>query len=374
MKKTFRKLLAICLVMMLAFAVALPASAANVPAPLTKRVMVAGGLTPPAMSYIFEFTPELLQDSTTELSPDLNNGTANTADDNLISIAYTGSESISGTSGGYNYYDKTEADVLANTVFPHAGVYHYTVVENGTITPPSGTITYSLAKYDLAVYVKNAGTGLEISEVVFTRIEDDKGIADGTKQPMLFTNTYTSDTILVVSNELVGNYADLTKDFTYTIDIAGALTATVDARYTKADGSSVMVTVDASMGTFTLKHGESLTFESLPTGAFYTLTQTGEAGYTPKATITTAAISGEVETGAAGATIAVGVAGATNSLLKTPIYLQTGTNTAEWENSYDDSVNTGVIMNVLPFIILIVVAVGGFVGYLAMRRRKLNHR
>ena len=114
-----------------------------------------------------------------------------------------------------------------------------------------------------------------------------------------------------------------------------------------------------------------MTFNSLTTAVTYDLTESGSKGYTASVLVN----GTEGETGSLNDPLAIGTGTTTNPALSSAIAIVSGTNTAAWTNTYDDaSVNTGVIMNVLPYIILIVVAVGGFAGYLAMRRRKLNHR
>lgn len=374
MKKTFRRLLAICLVLMLAFAMSAPAFAINATAPLTKRLLVPGGLTPPTGNFEFVFTPVSVQNSST-IPPNINNDLT-PAEYNKLTVSYDGTETSAVTSGGYYVYDKIIPNVLQDTTFPHAGIYTYTVKETaGTITPSGGTVTYSQAEYTMVVYVKNDGSGgLEVSDFVVTQDKDDTGTTTGTKTAAMFTNTYNSDTTLTITKAVAGNFADQTKDFTYTINITGALGSTVAARHVAADGTSTLQTINVSLGTFTLKHGEKMIFESLPIGATYDLTETGAPGYSVKATVTSGTLSGEIETGLAGAAVAVGLPTATNTALQNAIAITSGANSTDWENSFSNNVATGVLMNILPFIILIIVAIGGFAGYVVMRRRKLNHR
>lgn len=373
MKRTFRRLLAICLVMMLAFAMSAPAFAiTGAPVKLTKRVLVPVGMVPPATTYQFLVEPKDVDNSTTPLSPTLN---YNNSGDNYVTITYDGSEAKgSNTINGYNYYDLEIADLFKDTTFPHAGVFNYEVTEiDSGATFPDGTLTYSQAVYEIKVNVKNDGSGgLEVDSAAIRQTTDDAGDPNnsGTKTDLLFVNTYDSATTFTVSKEVAGNFADLTKEFTYTINFAGTSDPTIDALYTKADGSTSSITIDTITGVFTLKTGESLTFNSLTTAITYDLTESAAPGYAA-----TVVVNGtETESGATGDAVVIGKGAPGNPVLANPIAIVSGTNTAEWTNTFNDNVDTGVIMNVLPFIILIVVAVGGFAGYLAMRRRKLNHR
>lgn len=378
MKQSIKKLLALTLIMIVAVSMAvttpLSAGAITGTAEIVKEVKVPGGVTMPTGSYEFVFTPITVKNSTTLLPPNVNNDTTN---DNKIVLTFDGTETPV-VAGGYNVYTRNNTAIFADTTFPHAGIYVYEVEETAstlTTVPAGYTMTYSQAKYSVEVYVENDGSGgLNISNFVVTEVNNQAGTPTGVKPlKMVFENTYSSDTQLAVSKQVKGNFADQTKDFTYTINIAGALTPSVDARHIDATGASTMISIPAAGGTFTLKHDESIIFESLPVGATYVLTESGESGYTASAKVADGGgVTLGTETGAAGAAVTVGGAPATT--LNTPIALVNGTNTADWENAFSDTVATGVLMNMLPFIVLIIVAVGGFVGFVVMRRRKLNQR
>lgn len=54
--------------------------------------------------------------------------------------------------------------------------------------------------------------------------------------------------------------------------------------------------------------------------------------------------------------------------------LAPGTNTVAFTNEYQSASPTGIFMDNLPFILLILVAVGGIVAYLAVKRRKAHSK
>jgi hypothetical protein len=96
-------------------------------------------------------------------------------------------------------------------------------------------------------------------------------------------------TTLTVSNTVTSvtpGYANMSKEFTYTVTLKGMdgepmAGAVLD--YTgggdKEDGS---LTLDASgSAVFTLKHGESITIGGVPSAGRMRIVQTGEPGYTP---------------------------------------------------------------------------------------------
>ncbi len=91
----------------------------------------------------------------------------------------------------------------------------------------------------------------------------------------VFVNTYDPDQIetgsLTVSKEVLGDGADLNKEFTFTI------------------------TLNGKTETFTLKHGESKTFPGLPIGTAYTVTETDYTadGYVASVRTYTGVITGK---------------------------------------------------------------------------------
>ena len=54
--------------------------------------------------------------------------------------------------------------------------------------------------------------------------------------------------------------------------------------------------------------------------------------------------------------------------------LAAGTNTVAFTNEYQSASPTGVFMDNLPFILLVLVAVGGIAAYLAVKRRKAHSK
>lgn len=78
---------------------------------------------------------------------------------------------------------------------------------------------------------------------------------------------------LTVRKTVTGGGGDRTKDFTFTVTLIGDGAKDIDAAY---DG----VDFEDGVGVFTLKHGESKTFENLPAGLGYTVTESDNEGYT----------------------------------------------------------------------------------------------
>ena len=230
----------------------------------------------------------------------------------------------------------------------------------------------------MEVYVKNGSGGPEIMDVIVWRVQDDKGTPINAKNPMEFTNTFSKATTLEVSKEVQGDFANKNLDFTYTINITlapGETAASYAATKHDASGGTTATTVAVPTDTFTLKHGEKLVFDALPIGTKYTLEEAGSTNYIPEVTVTKGGLGlGTEHASTAGSSLAIGVSTASILDLQNPIGVDDGANIAAWLNDYPNITPTGIIMENLPFILLILVAIGGFVGFIIIKRRRTSHR
>lgn len=355
--------------------------------PMTKRVRVPNGTDNPANTYDFSFTPHPTAGDPSEMSPDINNNDAIPANDNKLSITFAGNEALSGPDAdGYMYVEMSIPDILANTKFPHADIYSYDINEiAGVSSVGGGTMSYSFASYTMDVYVQNdtsAPNNLAIKHVIFTRMADDKGNADGTKADVLFTNTFAKDAMLEINKTVTGNYADLTKSFNFEIQVFNAPGVTGNnpytATYTKQDGTTSTITINASAlggsNPFTLKHGEKLEINGLPVGSTYKLLEQPEPNYKASVDVKLNGVVTASEIApAVGTPIQIGYSSTTNPLLQNAINVADGHNVAAWTNDYPNpTAPTGIIIDNLPFILLILVAVGGFIGFIALKRSRAS--
>ena len=116
--------------------------------------------------------------------------------------------------------------------------------------------------------------------------------------------------------------------------------------------------------TFTLKDGESLTFDGIPAGTRYVVTEAGTSGFTPSVVVmedgtrTTNTSAGE------GQSLATASQGSTN------LAGDNGENSASFTNNWDDTPATGIIINNLPLIAVAVAAVLAAVVLFAVNRRR----
>jgi len=280
------------------------------------------------------------------------------------------------------------ADILSTPTptWPHAGEYVYTVTEvTGTEDINSGKMTYSTESYQMTVYVVNEIDSGSFTGDYYVRAVGFKKLVDSTmeKADPVFTNQYRKTTELEVSKEVEGDYADTTKDFNFVITmVKSPLETTADASikytgkvYDKDGALSPEVAFDVEhdgmnlTGTFKLKHGQYIVFEGLPAGTTYTLsedlTAANEKQYTPSVGLT---VNGDVPGAGVGAIVnadRVFTIGGT-----TPINLGEGDNFADWTNTHAEVNPTGILLNNLPFILLILAAIGGFIWFVVAKRRK----
>lgn len=276
------------------------------------------------------------------------------------------------------------------TMFPHAGEYVYLIKE----TKGSKTDwTYDESTYRLKVYVTN-GTGTNAGKLILQGITVAKGGSateagekvDPTKpddgkidlkglEGFTFLNKYAPSAKLTISNDITGDYADLTKkfDFTditvqlpksYTGDGTDLVIKKVDA---KGNETTITATVDTD-GKLTipdqkLGKDDKIVFENLPVGSDYSYKVAGEDGYTPTALNTNGVGDDENVNGSVGDSLTVPNSNITK--------ITQGDNTSKVTETYKKVTPTGVIVKVLPFVLVIGLAVVG-IALNFRNKRKYN--
>lgn len=314
-------------------------SAADTPtvdAKIQKDFQIAEGITVPDITFTFTFAG---------VEADAPAISAKT-------VAYSNADTV--TSG---ISSKTVAEIFRGVTFPHAGVYTYTVQETaGETSVENGTVTYDGSVYTVRVYVRNTENGgLAIDQITAAKGAEGQEVK---QSEIKFVNKFEKKTNLVVKKNTVGDLADKTKEFTFNV------TFTKPATY---DGSTFVSGNDTyTFGqeyTFTLADGGQKVFSNLPAGTRYVVTEVGSAdGYAPSVTVVENGTQTVNKTAADADSLATAETGKTNLAGE-------GTNTVTFTNTYKDVPITGIIMNNLPFVILILAAAAGIVGYLVIRRR-----
>lgn len=372
---------------------------------LTKVFDVPEAVTTPEATFTFNFEQISVGDSVTD-------------DAKILPVNLTFSETDTKVDGRIA---KESKDVLRNTTFPRAGVYVYRVSEaTDTVEVAEGaTMTYDDTTYILTVYVKNGENGPEVDTATVEKEGEgddenrgkvnpapttdtesgDEGdentdanpTTDGLDNKFAFVNAYNKngggvidpvdpDPVdpdpesygLKVSKTVAGDYGDRTRGFSFTLDLqlpASAQTAgitSVKGFICDADNKLVGDPIEFANGSteFTLAHGQYLTFKSIPAGTTYTVTETGTPSYQGSAAIT---VNGESATGAS--------AGMGENLVTEANAVGSDAgNSTDVTNTFDDqsTTPTGILVNNLPYIAIILVAVVGCVVIIASRKRRAN--
>lgn len=277
--------------------------------------------------------------------------------------------------------------------YPEAGKYEYTVTEKQTVDPAvvngdHEKMIMSQAEYTMDVYVTDGATGTEISNIVVNKVKDDAGqpktgkvdIGNTDDNGFNFTNTYVQEAgtgtdptdpdptyndngALKVSKTIDANGGTLDTekafDFTATFTFPKGTDASTLGGV-KGNGTAITLTGDTH--TFTLKHNESLKFTGLPVGTKITVTETGAANYKASAKVL---LNGVEKTPAPAAS-------KYNELLKAVDQEKLGqkTNTVEVTNTYNYVPTTGIIMNTLPYVLMIALCGAALFGFVAFKRRR----
>jgi hypothetical protein len=358
---------------------------------MKKKLEVPPGLPVPAVEFTYDFVFDNFNGDTTLTGLDITSVTAtfapsNTVDTSLATLT---------AHDGHGVVTQNTTSILAGIPsYASAGAYVYTVTENGTTNPATltnGQISVmSQAEYRMTVFVENetdgAGKitgGVYVKAIGYESIKNDAGniVPAEPKTDPIFINRYEATTDLEISKTVIGVSADVEQEFTYDLvltkinDIAivdnygATLNGTPQVNFISFPADTNTVTK-----TFTLKHDDKLVIENLPAGTTYTITERATPAYLPNVNVT---INGGTSVGSASplapnATMTVGTGGNTGvAVLDTgAIILGINSNEINWLNTRTDISPTGILINNLPYILLIVVAIGGFAGYIVSKRRK----
>ena len=417
-----RLMTSLVLAMILCLSMAMPAFAADyakgedgesAEAAITKILRIADGTAAPAETFQFIFEPKTLNDVANTSLPPIG----------PIEIEFNGDTGVAEEDGVV--YLALESDNILkdvdNTDWPHAGVYVYEVTEKDNKTEG---MTYSKAKYQIAFFVENIGDTSElfvagIGVKIITKDDSNQNANINDKvdptpggdeeayffSQVIFTNTYVepteetdpSDPInhkLSISKTVDGAYGDRTKYFDFDITINKPATLKDEVNYKAyivetVEGSLEVVTSDKNYagkieegnGTdtfdhfivttgsptqFKLKHGQSLVFTAIHDGASYKAEEAAVEDYTASALI--------VVDGAIGVTKSNDKA---NEALSTAIDEENEMNligknqsSAEFTNTYKTVTPTGISVDDLPYIMLLIISIVAAALYVTVKYRR----
>lgn len=280
--------------------------------------------------------------------------------------------------------------------YPEAGKYEYTVTEMQTADPEVSDehekMIMSKAEYTMDVYVTNGAAGTEISNIIVNRVKDDAGqpktgkvdIGNTVDNDFKFTNTYVQEAgtgtdptkpdptynkfgSLNVSKKVVNaNSTEATSDDEFTFTAIFAFPTGTDADtlggIKDATGNSVKLGEDRTY-TFKLKANDNMKFTGVPVGTTITVKETATKNYKGSAEVV--------------------LNGGTSQTVPASKYYEELTavnnqklgqnqNTVDVTNTYNDVPLTGIIMNNLPYIAMIVIGAAALVVYVQNKRKNLQ--
>ena len=279
------------------------------------------------------------------------------------------------------------------TNWPDAGKYEYTVTETGAA--PAITdgehqkMIMSQAEYTMDVYVTNGDKGLEISNIIVNKKKDDKGtaatgkvdISDTNKNGFNFTNTYVQeagtgtdpvnpgptyadDGSLNVTKAIEANGGTLDKDkefnFTATFNFPVGTDADTLGGVKDATGNKITIN-EGGTYTFTLKANGNMKFTGVPVGTQISVAESATPNYKGNAK---SVFNGQAQTNV--------VAGKYNELITVSGKLGQNQNKVDVTNTYNYVPTTGIIMNTLPYVLMIALCGAALIAFVAFKRRRLQ--
>lgn len=215
---------------------------------------------------------------------------------------------------------------IALPTYDKVGVYTYTLRE--VTTNNTAGVTYFGGDIKLVVTVVNG----ENNTLRIAGVHTEQGNAGtpGNGKSDTFENTYSAGT-LKISKTVTGNLGDKTKYFKFTVNLAGVEGKNYADSFAVEGTSYEENPQSFHMGDndIWLRHGETFTIKNLPYGVTYSVTETAVDGYTSNKTGDTGTISA-------------------------------ATQAASFLNVKNGTVDTGVMLDSLPYILVLAfVAVAG---------------
>ena len=282
--------------------------------------------------------------------------------------------------------------------FTEAGEYEYTVTETQTADPAVADgehekMIMSKAEYTMDVYVtENTEGNLVIDNIIVKKMRDDKGDdAQGTKVTDIgdtdtngfnFTNTYVQEAgtgdkpstpgedytnygSLNVSKTISvpeGVQADANKEFDFTATFkfpdgtdANALGGV------KGNETDITLKQDGTC-TFKLKTTEKMKFTGVPVGTKISVTESATPNYKGSAAV--------VINGAAQDTVTASKYD--EAITVSEKSLGQKKNTVDVTNTYNYVPTTGIIMNTLPYVLMIALCGVALIAFVGFKRRRLQ--
>ena len=377
MNKMFKKVLAVVAAGAMTMGMAMPTFAA--PGVKTTEAWITKTYnTEVGKAETFSFTAEQVKTGTGIITTD--------AVVTMPTISFTADET--GT--------KSKRGQITFPTYQEAGKYEYTVKESDTVTPAVTNgdhekMIMSQAEYTMDVYVTDGKNGPEISNIVVNKTKNDAGqtatgkvdISNTDDNDFKFTNTYVQEAgtgtdptnpdpiynqfgSLNVSKKIVNaNGTATTPDDEFVFTATFAFPKGTDANTLggiKANGGDVTL-AEGGTYTFHLKANKNMKFTGVPVGTTITVKESAAKNYKGSAEIT---INGTKLTSVAETSYNTELTAVRSQKLGQK------QNIVDVTNTYNDVPVTGIIMNTLPYVLMIALCGVALIAFVGFKRRRLQ--
>ena len=379
MNKMFKKVLAVVAAGAMTMGMAMPTFAAD-PGKTTEAWITKTYNTEVGKAEKFSFTAEQVKTGTGIITAD--------AAVTMPEISFTDTEKGTNSKRGQITFPK----------YPEAGKYEYTVKETQTVDPAvvngeHEKMIMSQAEYTMDVYATDGATGTEISNIVVNKVKDDAGqtvtgkgkvdIGNTDTNSFNFTNTYVQEAgtgtdptnpdpiynqfgSLNVSKKIVNaNGTATTPDDEFAFTATFAFPKGTDANTLggiKANGGDVTL-AEGGTYTFHLKANKNMKFTGVPVGTTITVKESAAKNYKGSAEIT---INGTKLTSVAETSYNTELTAVRSQKLGQK------QNIVDVTNTYNDVPVTGIIMNTLPYVLMIALCGVALIAFVGFKRRRLQ--
>ena len=247
----------------------------------------------------------------------------------------------------------------------------------------------SQAEYTMHVYVIEDKGAFKIDNIIVNKKKDDKGtelagkvdnIGDNADtNTFRFVNTYVQEAgtgikptepgndytkygSLNVSKTVVNALTKAAQSFTFTANFTFPTgTDATTLKGVKANGTDITNQLNSGY-TFKLENGGNMKFTGLPVGTTIAVTETATPKYEGSAAVIINGEKGETFT----------ADGYNKDLSVSGKKLGQNRNEVDVTNTYDNVPTTGIIMNTLPYVLMVSLCGVALVAFVASKRRKVH--
>lgn len=286
-------------------------------------------------------------------------------------------------SNGVAVGNKTFAEIFGDAnSFPKPGEYVWKVKETTTgfsssTADADKTLTVDNSEYTVKLYVANEpnGTGFIYKTVIVEKdgdkldpkitereyTSDPESVKRITASGVSFVNTYkeilkgdSTSPVLRVKKSITGEYSD--KTMTFAVVVTFTIPDTATRNDVEVANNRVRVAWQGKTGTFTdnLSNDESIEFTKIPAGTTFTVSETQDDSYKSKIT---GFVSSEDVDYVGGNRLVAGQGPILEKLNEVFI-----------ENNSSTSVPTGLVLNTLPYVALVLLAAAGLVFFVFKKK------